>query len=159
MKRLYTFVVYTKNKPKEFTGIFGPFTLYCPCFLLVGGKRLPTEQFEGTAEQARDWYCKHLESQGMVLRSSKVAEGRIWIEVDGENTDISEFTLAEELEPGDTETLAWWRTYYPCSKSDDSNTKRKECLGFGVVTREIQLSSSTKYPLSLDTAIQFILSS
>lgn len=154
MKRLYTFVIYTKDEPKEFTGIFGPFTLYKTCFLLVGGKRLPTEQFDGTAEQARSWYCNHLESQGMHVRSSRLAEGRIWIEIDTETTSISEYTLAEELEPGDTETLAWWKTYYPSMKTDQLSLK--ECLGFAVMTRDIQLSSSTKYPLSLDTAIQTI---
>jgi len=155
MNRIYTFIVYAKAPPKQFSGILGEIDLHAIQFLLVGGKYSIEETYAGS--DPVEWYSEILEQQGIIVSQGKLqkykGETFIWLQVDLERTPIEEFTSWSELDPSDTETLAWRTFYYPCYKGTT-----KECLGFAISAREIYLQK-TKRVLQLNTVLDAILSS
>jgi hypothetical protein len=153
MKNKYTYIIYVKEPLKQFSGILGSIDLYKIHFLLVGGKYLIEETYTGADPVG--WYKEILEQQEIYIQQDKQQKWKgntvIWLEVDSSKTPINEFTSWKDLDPTDTETLAWKTIYYPC----ESGTS-KECLGFAVSAREIPLQS-TKQPLMLNTVLDAIL--
>jgi hypothetical protein len=155
MNRQYTFLVYAKAPPKHFSGILGEIDLHAIQFLLMGGKYSIEETYSGS--NPVEWYIDILEQQGIFVSQGKQqkfkGETFIWLQVDLERTPIEEFTSWSELDPNDTETLAWRTFYYPCHAGTT-----KECLGFAISAREIFLQK-TKKTLRLNTVLDAILSS
>jgi hypothetical protein len=155
MKGTYTFLVYAKAPPKQFSGILGEIDLHAIQFLLMGGKYSIEETYSGS--NPVEWYTDILEQQGIFVSQGKQqkfkGETFIWLQVDLERTPIEEFTSWSELDPSDNETLAWRTFYYPCHKGTT-----KECLGFAISAREIFLQK-TKRVLQLSTVLDAILSS
>jgi len=155
MKGLYTFLVYAKGPPRQFSGILGDIDLHAIHFLLMGGNYSIEETYSGS--NPVEWYTDILEQQGIFVVQGKQqkfkGETIIWLEVDLERTPIEEFTAWSELDPSDMETLAWRTFYYPCHKGTT-----KECLGFAISAREICLQKN-KQTLRLNTVLDAILSS
>jgi hypothetical protein len=143
----YSFIVYAKEPAKSFKGILGEIDLYTIHLLLTGGNTILQEKFTGTAEEARKWYIQHMKDQGIVCNSSQIVKSTIWMEVDLKNTSLEEFTMAHELEKGDTDTLAWRTFWYPCTKGT-----KIECLGFAINTLEYKISN-----VSLEAILKTIL--
>ena len=67
-------------------------------------------------------------------------------------TPLHEFTVWTDVPESDADTLAWRKIMYPCSV--ETNT---ECLGFTVVTRELNLAEPKKQPMYLNTVLDAIL--
>ena len=155
MNRTYTFIVYAKDPPKHFSGILGEIDLHAIHFLLMGGKYSIEENYSGS--DPVKWYIDILEQQGIYIVQGKQQKYKgdifIWLEVDLEQTSIHEFTSWKDLDPSDTESLAWRTFYYPCH----AGTIR-ECLGFAISARELSLQK-TKKSLKLNTILEAILSS
>lgn len=147
MKNKYTFIIYTKPKAKQFSGILGEIDVYRFQLLLAGGKYIIEEQYQ--EKDAIKWYISILEQQGIIVANSKQQKYKgdiyIWLEVDSEKTPISEFTMWNELDKEDNESLAWKTFYYPCKAN--TNT---ECLGFGIVARETIVSAPKRSPIYLN---------
>ncbi len=155
MKHTYTFIVYGVPQPKQFSGILGTIELIQVKMLLAGGKTLITEQYDG--EDPVSWYKATLEEQDIVVKQSKEQKlgsmRYIWLEVDTEKTPINEFQTWRDLDPKDSETLAWRTFFYPVSP-----TTKKECLGFAVKAREMTITDSqSKQSLTLNTVLDAII--
>jgi len=144
---VYSFIVYAKEAPRRFNGILGEIDLYTIHLLLAGGKSILQESFEGTAEEAHQWYVSHMKEQGIVCTSSQIVNSTVWMEVDLGQTNLEEFTMEHELEKDDTESLAWRTFWYPCT----GGTKI-ECLGFAVNTLEYTISN-----VPLETILKTVL--
>ena len=153
MKHPYICIVYVKHPIKQYTGILGTIDLHTIQILLVGGKYLIEEQYMGT--DPVEWYTTILEQQDIFIRQGKQQSWKgqriLWLEVNDERTPMSEFPTAKDLQPSDTESLAWKTFLYPCHAGTT-----KECLGFAVSARETVLQT-TKQPLYLDTVLDAIL--
>jgi hypothetical protein len=154
MKDTYTFIVYVKETPKRFNGILGEIDFYAIHMLLLGGKYIIDEVYSGT--NPIEWYTNVLEQQGIYIHQGKQQKFKgqtyIWLEVDPVKTPIHEFTQSNELDPHDTETLAWRTFFYTCYAGT-----LKECLGLAVSARELSLEKGKK-PLYLNTILDAILS-
>jgi len=155
MKQTYVYIVYAKRPPVQYTGILGAIDLYTVHLLLVGGSVLLEESYEGNDPVT--WYKGILKDQGIFVIQEKQQnwKGRpiIWLEVDTDKTNLSEFTAWNELQKDDTDTLAWKPFYYPCHA-----TTTKECLGFAVSSRETALQTSPK-PITVQIVLDAIISS
>ena len=155
MKHAYTYIVYGTPPPQRFNGVLGEIDLFQIKMLLAGGKTLITEQYDG--EDPIGWYTKTLEEQEIIVKQTKEqkfgATRYIWLEVDTDKTPIDEFATWRDLEPNDTETLAWRTFFYPVAPAT-----KKECLGLAVKAREtIITNSQSKQPLTLNTVLDAIL--
>ena len=146
-QKTYSFIVYAKETPKSFKGILGEIDLYTIHLLLTGGKSILQEKYNGTAEEAREWYIEYMKEQGIYCSSSVLVQSTIWMEVDLSKTSLDDYTMAHELTRTDTETLAWRTFWYPCT----AGTKI-ECLGFAINTLEYQISN-----VSLEVILKTIL--
>lgn len=155
MKHAYTFVFYTPPILKKFNGILGEIDLYHIKLLLAGGKYLVEEQYEG--DNPIEWYTEIMKEQGIIISNSKTQtyKGKkyIWLEIDSEKTPVDEFMTWQQVSTNDTDILAWRTFYIPCS----GGTKT-ECLGLGVVAREMTMTESNKSPIMLNTLLDGILS-
>ena len=153
-KSRYTFIIYTTPRKATFTGILGKFDLYTIQFLLAGGKYLIEEEYTG--KDPAEWYAQTLKEQDIIVISSKQQKFKglnyVWLEVDPVETPLHEFTVWADVPESDTDTLAWRKIMYPCSVN--TNT---ECLGFTVVTRELNLAEPKKQPMYLNTVLDAIL--
>jgi hypothetical protein len=155
MKQTVQYIVYSKAPIKQFSGILGGIDLHCVWLLLTGGKTLIEEVYDGSDPIA--WYRDVLNEQGMIVKSTKkqTYKGQtfVWLEVDYDQTPIQEYTTWRDLEPNDTETLAWKPFWIPCTTGTT-----KECLGFAVSSRETVLQSKQhKHPMSLQTVLDAIV--
>lgn len=155
-KQTIQYIVYSKAPPKQFTGILGTLDLHCVWFLLSGGKTIIEESYDGADPVA--WYKDVLEQQEMVICSSKQQKFKgqiyVWLEVDYEKTPIQEYTTWRDIQPSDTETLAWRPFWIPCETGTT-----KECLGFAVKNREYALQGKQyKQPILLQTVLDAIYS-
>jgi hypothetical protein len=158
MKGTYSFIVYAKDPPKSFHGILGSIDFHVLQLLLVGGKYIIEEQY--SEKDPIKWYTSILEEQGIHIIQGKQQTYKghvyIWLEVDTAKTPIQEFTSWKELDPSDTESLAWKSFYYACHAGTT-----KECIGLAVVAREIPLESvksrKGKEPMYLNTVFDAIL--
>ena len=156
MKHAYTYIVYGVPPPRSFKGILGEIELFQINLLLAGGKTLITEQYDG--EDPIGWYTQTLEEQEIFVKQTKeqkIGTTRyIWLEVDTEKTPIEEFATWRDVDPNDTETLAWRTFFYPVTPAT-----KKECLGLAVKAREITSTNpQSKQPLPLNTVLDAILS-
>lgn len=148
------YIVYSKAPVKEYSGLLGTIDLQCVWFLLSGGKTILEEQYIGS--DPIGWYTSVLESQDMIVASSKIQKYKghsyVWIEIDFEKTPIHEYTTWRDISENDTETLAWRPFWIPFEHGTT-----KECLGFAVSNRDCLLQSTTaKNPLSLQTVFDAI---
>jgi hypothetical protein len=153
-EKIHTFLIYTKPKARQISGILGEFELVTIHFLLAGGKYLIEESYDGP--DPISWYTEILGQQDIIVTASKQQKYKgtnyIWMEVDPEKTPISEFTSWKEVDSNDLETLAWRQVWYPCKQN-------KECLGLAVKARETTFTPSNKDPLTLSTILDAILDS
>jgi hypothetical protein len=153
MKQTYTYLLYACPPPKRMSGLLGEIDLYSIQMLLQAGKYLIEEKYDGP--DPIGWYVQYLAEQGIIIRSTKTQQFKkknyIWLEVDYEQTPISEFTQWLDLDPSDTETLAWRCVWYPCTAGTS-----KECLGFAVAAREVPLQTCQN-PLTIGDVCSAIL--
>ena len=151
-----SYLVYAKEAPKDFSGLLGPLQLHVTHLLLSGGKTLIEETYDG--DDPVGWYTECLKQQEIYIESSKIQSYKgqtiVWLQVDMEQTKISEFTNWTEISKNDRDTLAWRTVWYPCSSETN-----KECLGLAVVAKEIFLQEKTslKHPLSLQQVLDAII--
>ena len=146
-QKTYSFIVFAKEEARSFKGILGDIDLYTIHLLLAGGKSILQEKFSGTAKEANTWYTEHMKEQGIICSSSQIVNSTIWMEIDLKQTSLDEFTMAHELEKGDTDMLAWRTFWYPCTGGS-----KIECLGFAVNTLEYHISN-----VSLEAILKTIL--
>lgn len=148
------FIVYAKRPTQTRNGILGPIDLHSIQLLLAGGKYCIEEMYDGT--EPEKWYTDILTEQGIYIQSSNKQnwKGRtiVWLEVDSEQTPIHEFTMWNDVEEHDVETLAWKTVCFPCTPG--TNT---ECLGLAVPMQEINCFPKSP-KLSLYTVLQTIVS-
>jgi hypothetical protein len=155
MKHTYTFIVYGVPKPQQFNGILGAIEMIQVKMLLAGGKTLIKEQYDG--EDPIAWYKATLEEQEIIVKQTKEQKigpmRYIWLEVDTDTTPIDEFQTWQDLDPKDSETLAWRTFFYPVSP-----TTKKECLGFAVKAREMTITDGqSKQLLTLNTVLDAVI--
>ena len=148
------YLVYIREPPKSFSGLLGPIQLNVVHLLLAGGKTLIEEDYSGSDPVG--WYTECLQEQGIFVEASKVQSYKgqtvIWLQVDGQKTNVAEFTAWTELAENDAETLAWRSIWYPWSTETN-----QECLGLAVVAKEIPLQTGVKHPLTLNQVLTAIL--
>jgi hypothetical protein len=147
MKSVYSFIVYAKEQPKQFSGILGDIDLYPIHILLLGGTQLPQEEFNGNVTKAAQWYTSYLHDNDVTVRHVKTTGKLLWFEVDLLKTEMNQFTYYHELEKGDTETIVWRTFWYPCTKGTV-----RECLGLAIVNMELSFSG-----VPLESIFQTIL--
>lgn len=147
MKNVYSFIVYAKEPPTQRTGILGVIDLHVIHFLLIGGKEIPQEEYEGSAESAAIWYRTYLEENGVHAIHVKTTGQTIWFQVDLEKTCLDEFPFYQDISATDTETIVWRSIWYPCAEGTT-----RECLGLAIGNRETLVSG-----VPLESLLQKIL--
>ncbi len=124
---VYNYVIYAKDKVKTFpNGLLGPIDLHKYHFLLQNGKHILEETLPSNIDPIA-YYEESLQSQEMVVRKSWKDGNIIYMEIDGDATNIASFTQDYELTQEDDDTLAWKTYWIPCNAGTT-----KECLGLMV---------------------------
>lgn len=152
MKQQVQYIVYAKESPKTYSGLIGEIDMHVIHLLLIGGKQGIVEYIDN--KDPVKFYTEFLKEQDMYIKktSTQVVQGvkRVWIEIDLEKTDLSEFTQWRDCAANDTDTLAWKTYWYPCTKGTT-----QECLGLAVVSNETPLFQGKS--LTLHKVFQTIL--
>ena len=153
MKHQVQCIIYAKEPPKKFTGIIGEIDLHTIHLFLAAGHQGITETIE--AKNPIEFYTSFLKEQDMIIKSARMESvgtlKRIWIEIDTDQTPISEYTQWNQCEPTETDTLAWKPFWISCTAGTT-----KECLGLAISATEQRLFTG-KAPLSLQAIFTTIL--
>jgi len=144
-----SYVIYSKEAPKQFNGIIGAIDLHCCHLLLSGGKSIIEEKVPNNKEPL-SWYIEMLEQQDIYICKSFIdKKGIVWLEVDTAKSPIEEFASWRELDPKSptlSEEIAWKSYWIPCK----ANTT-EECIGFWVSAKEEYLTKTISVASVLKT--------
>ena len=152
MKQTIQYIIYCIEPVKKFNGLLGPLDTYVVNLLLLGGSKGIEENVN--TKKPVEWYVDILKEQDMIIKSTQHEKlkgiQRIWIEID-HKTPIHEYTSWKDVDPNDTETLAWKPFWIPCLEGTV-----QESIGLSVVSKETLIFSG-KYKVSLQDILTTVL--
>ncbi len=125
---VYKYIIFARDAVKTFpNGLLGPIDLHKYHFLLHNGRQILEETLPSNIDPV-SYYEDSLQSQEMVVKKSWKDGNMIYIEIDGEATQIESFTQYHEVSSNEDEDTLAWKTYWiPCNAGTT-----KECLGLMV---------------------------